>query len=50
MNEAQIIGGKLVKNNDYGLHITDAVRYMFDCVLDFDKWQNKIIYYKNIKK
>ena len=50
MNEAQIIGGKLVKNNDYGLHITDAVRYMLDCAMDFDKWQNKIIYYKNIKK
>lgn len=28
-----------------GLHIVDAFRYMIDCVLQFDKWQDYVRYY-----
>lgn len=30
---------------EHGLHITDALRYWIDCVLNFDKWQDYIRYY-----
>mgnify|MGYP003583028391 FL=1 len=49
MEQAQIENGKLVKDNkDNGLHITDAVRYYIDCVLNFDKWQDYLRYYNKI--
>ena len=49
MEQAQIENGKLVKDNkDNGMHITDAVRYYIDCVLNFDKWQDYLRYYNNI--
>ena len=31
---------------ELGLHITDAVRYFMDCVLNFDKWKEFLLYYK----
>ena len=31
--------------NKNGLHIVDAFRYMIDCVLQFDKWQDYVRYY-----
>lgn len=30
---------------EHGLHITDALRYLIDCILDFEKWQDYIRYY-----
>lgn len=49
MEQAQIENGKLVKDNkDNGMHITDAVRYYIDCVLNFDKWQDYLRYYNKI--
>lgn len=49
MEQAQIENGKLVKDNkDNGMHITDAVRYYIDCVLNFDRWQDYIRYYNKI--
>ena len=30
---------------EHGLHITDAFRYFCDCVLNFDKWQDYLIYF-----
>ena len=49
MEQAQIENGKLVKDNkDNGMHITDAVRYYIDCVLNFDKWQDYLRYYDKI--
>ncbi len=30
---------------EHGLHITDAFRYLCDCVLQFDKWQDWLRYY-----
>lgn len=49
MEQAQIENGKLVKDNkDNGLHITDAVRYYIDCVLNFERWQDYIKYYNKI--
>ena len=49
MEQAQIENGKLVKDNkDNGLHITDAVRYYIDCVLNHDKWQDYLRYYNKI--
>ena len=49
MEQAQIENGKLVKDNkDNGMHITDAVRYYIDCVLNFERWQDYIRYYNKI--
>ena len=49
MEQAQIENGKLIKDNkDNGLHITDAVRYYIDCVLNFERWQDYIRYYNKI--
>ena len=49
MEQAQIENGKLVKDNkDNGMHITDAVRYYIDCVLNFDRWQDYLRYYNKI--
>lgn len=30
---------------EHGLHITDALRYFIDCVLNFENWQNYILYF-----
>lgn len=49
MEQAQIENGKLVKDNkDNGMHITDAVRYYIDCVLNFERWQDYLRYYNKI--
>lgn len=44
MNNAYVDDrGTLNKAKDeHGLHITDALRYLIDCVLNFDKWQDYI--------
>jgi len=44
MNHAYVDDrGTLNKAKDeHGLHITDALRYLIDCVLNFDKWQDYI--------
>ena len=49
MEQAQIENGKLVKDNkDNGMHITDAIRYYIDCVLNFERWQDYLRYYNKI--
>jgi len=30
---------------ELGLHITDAFRYFCDCALNFEQWQNYLVYY-----
>ncbi len=40
--------GSLSKSTDNGLHITDAVRYIIDCMLNFDKWQEYLRFYSKI--
>jgi len=30
---------------EHGLHITDAFRYLCDCILQFEKWQDYVRYY-----
>ena len=44
MNNAYVDDrGTLNKAKDeHGLHITDALRYLIDCMLNFDKWQDYI--------
>jgi PBSX family phage terminase large subunit len=44
MNQAYIDDrGTLNKaKEEHGLHITDALRYLIDCVLNFEKWQDYI--------
>lgn len=46
MLTAQILDGKLLKNKDYGLHFTDAFRYLVDCFLEFDRWMLSLEFYK----
>lgn len=46
MLTAQILDGKLLKNKDYGLHFTDAFRYLVDCFLEFDRWKLNLEFYK----
>jgi phage terminase large subunit len=34
---------------EHGLHIVDAFRYMIDCMLRHDKWQEMLVYYRKNK-
>lgn len=46
MLSAQIVNGSLLKDGNNGMHFTDAVRYLIDRILNFDKWRDWLLYYK----